>query len=243
MRLSVLVRCGILAFGFASLAACSGVTPHSETLAAAVTAPASSLSSNVFTADQWSTVTARFAQEQSEPMALCPSGTDAAQCPAARWTSLVADLSQLPLRDRVERVNTALNALPYVPAAQNWGDPLFWETPYELLAKGGQCEDYAIAKFLALAQSGVPESALHFVVVHDSVSQLDHAITLVTVDGEDLVLDNQVDDVLPAASVSRYTPYYSLNDGGIQIFAHPVVDRVAAQMALRPDGGFTVARY
>lgn len=243
MRLSVLVRYGILAIGFASLAACSGVTPHSDNLAAAVTAPASALPSNVFTADQWSTVTARFAQEQSEPMALCASGTDAAQCPAARWASLVAELSQLPLRDRVERVNAAFNALPYVPAAQNWGDPMYWETPYELLAKGGQCEDYAIAKFLALAQSGVPESALHFVVVHDSVSQLDHAITLVTVDGEDLVLDNQVDDVLPAASVSRYTPYYSLNDSGIQVFAHPVVDRVAAQMALRPDGGFTVARY
>ncbi|MDE1903808.1 MAG: transglutaminase-like cysteine peptidase [Alphaproteobacteria bacterium] len=242
MRLSVLVRSGILAIGFMSLAACSGVTPHGGDLAAAVTAPASSLPSNVFTVDQWSTVTARFAQEQSEPMALCASGSDAAQCPAARWASLVAELSQLPLRDRVERVNAAFNALPYIPAAQNWGDPMYWETPYELLAKGGQCEDYAIAKFLALAQSGVPESALHFIVVHDSVSQLDHAITLVTVDGEDLVLDNQVDDVLPAASVSRYTPYYSLNDGGIQVFARPA-DRMAAQLALRPDGGFTVARY
>ncbi len=243
MRLSVLVRCGVVAIGFASLAACSGVTPHGDNLAAAVTAPASTVSSNVFTVDQWSTVTARFAQQQSDPTALCAAGSDAAQCPAARWANLVAELGQLPLRERVARVNAAFNALPYVPAAQNWGDPLYWETPYEFLAKGGQCEDYAIAKFLALAQSGVPESALRFVVVHDSVSHLDHAITLVTVDGEDMVLDNQVDAVLPAASVSRYTPYYSLNDGGIQVFAHPVADRMAAQLALRPDGGFTVARY
>lgn len=242
MRLSVLVRCGVLVIGFASLAACSGVTPRGNDLASAVTVPTSSVGSNVFTVDQWSTVTARFAQEQSDPAALCAAGTDPAQCPAARWASLVAELSQLPLRARVDRVNTAFNALPYVPAAQNWGDPLYWETPYELLAKGGQCEDYAIAKFLALARSGVPESALHFVVVHDSVSHLDHAITLVSVDGEDLVLDNQVDVVLPAASVSRYTPYYSLNDSGIQVFARPA-DRMAAQLALRPDGGFTVARY
>lgn len=242
MRLSVLVRCGFLAIGFASLAACSSVTPHGNDLAAAVTAPSSSVASNLFTVDQWSTVTARFAQEQADPTSLCAAGSDTAQCPAARWASLINELSQLPLRDRVERVNAALNALPYVPATRNWGDPLYWETPYELLAKGGQCEDYAIAKFLALAQSGVPESALHFVVVHDSVSHLDHAITLVTVDGEDLVLDNQVDDVLPATSVSRYTPYYSLNDGGIQVFARPA-DRMAAQLALRPDGGFTVARY
>lgn len=244
MRLSRFVRFGAVVIGLVALAACSSMTPkHSDDFAAAVAAPAVTVSPNVFSLDQWSTVTARFAQQQADPSSLCLAGTDAAQCPAARWAGLVAELSQLPLRDRVERVNAELNAQPYVPAPQNWGEPIYWETPYEFLAKGGQCEDYAIAKYLALAQSGVPQSALHFVVVHDSVSQLDHAITLVTVDGQDMVLDNQTTDVLPAASVDRYTPYYSLNDGGLQVFAHPVVDRVAAQVALRPDGGFTIARY
>jgi len=239
-----LVRLGAMAIGFVALAACSSVTPaRSDDLAAAVAVPAATVSPAVFSLDQWSTVAVRFAQQRTDPASLCPAGTDATQCPAARWTNLVAELSQLPLRDRVERVNAELNAQPYVPAAQNWGEPIYWETPYEFLAKGGQCEDYAIAKYLALAESGVPQSALHFVVVHDSVSQLDHAITLVTVDGQDLVLDNQATDVLRAASVDRYTPYYSVNDGGMQVFAHPVVDRVAAQVALRPDGGFTVARY
>jgi len=242
VRLSVLLRFGALAIGFASLAACSGVATPGDNLATAVAAPAASVSSNVFTIDQWSAVTARFAQQQADPASLCSAGTDPAQCPAARWANMVAELSQLPLRERVMRANAELNRMPYIPAAQNWGDPLYWETPYELLAKGGQCEDYAIAKFLALAQSGVPESALRFVVVHDSVSGLDHAITLVTVDGNDLVLDNQTTDVLPAARVARYTPYYAENDTGIQVYARPA-DRMAAQIALRPDGGFTVARY
>ena len=174
---------------------------------------------------------------------LADTPTEPAQCPAARWAALVATLSTMPLHDRVLRVNAEFNNVPYIPAEQNWGDPFYWETPYEFLAKGGQCQDFAIAKFLALLQSGVPESALRFIVVHDSVSQLDHAITLVSVDGEDLVLDNQVDDVLPASSVTRYTPYYALNDTGVWVYARPVVDTMAAQIALRPGGGFTVARY
>lgn len=193
---------------------------------------------------RWNAVMARFAEQQGNRTLQCVAGTDPAQCPAAHWAALVAALSKMPLRDRVLRVNAEFNNVPYIPAEQNWGDPSYWETPYEFLAKGGQCQDYAIAKFLALVQSGVPESALRFVVVHDSVSQLDHAITLVNVDGEDLVLDNQVDDVLPASSVTRYTPYYSLNGTGIWVYAHPaVVDTMAAQIALRPGGGFTVARY
>lgn len=242
MRPLVLLRFGIVAVGITLLAACSGVETPSDDLAAAVAAPSSPVPTTMTAGDQWSAVIARFAQQQADPAALCPAGSDPAQCPAARWAALVAKLSQMPLHDRVVQANTELNRLPYVPAAQNWGSPIYWETPYEFLAKGGQCEDYAIAKFLALAQSGVPESALHFVVVHDSVSGLDHAITQVTVGGEDLVLDNQTTDVLPAASVTRYTPYYSENDAGIEVYARPV-DRMATQVAFRPDGGFTVARY
>jgi predicted transglutaminase-like cysteine proteinase len=191
---------------------------------------------------RWSAVIERFARQEADPTSLCAAGTDPAQCPAARWARLIATLSQLPLRERVARVNAELNRLPYVPAAQNWGDPSYWETPYEFLAKGGQCEDYAIAKFLALEQSGVPESSLRFVVVHDSVSQLDHAITLVMVDGENLVLDNQTSDIVPASDDERYTPYYSLNDSETWVYAQ-VEDPISVQATLRPGGSFSVAHF
>ena len=67
---------------------------------------------------------------------------------------------------------------------------------------------------MALAASGVPESALRLVVVHDRVTGLDHAVTVVYVDGEALVLDNQVRDVLPSSRLTRYVPYYSINRTG-----------------------------
>jgi len=164
---------------------------------------------------RWQKVMARFAkQEHSSDAAAC-SGTAAATCPAEIWKELVAELKTLPIRARVEHVNDVFNRLPYVPAEVNWHDVAYWETPYEFIARGGQCQDYAIAKYLALLESGVPEQDLRFVVVHDNLVQLDHAITVVEVDGDSLALDNQMRSVIPAQSLQqRYSPYYALNDLG-----------------------------
>jgi predicted transglutaminase-like cysteine proteinase len=137
--------------------------------------------------------------------------SDASSVDAGAWRTLVAELKALPLRQRVERANEVLNRVRYVAAEANWHDANHWETPSEFLARGGQCQDYAIAKFLALEQSGVPEEALRFAVVRDSLHGADHAVTIVYLDGEALVLDNQAPSVLPDTALPHYTPYYSIN--------------------------------
>ncbi|HEX3971290.1 MAG TPA: hypothetical protein VHX19_08195 [Stellaceae bacterium] len=75
---------------------------------------------------------------------------------ACEWSRLIAVLAPLPLREKVIRANDALNHVPYVPTTRNWGRPMYWEAPLEFLAYGGQCQDYAIAKYMALRQGGVP---------------------------------------------------------------------------------------
>ena len=164
-------------------------------------------SSDLAAFTKWDSVVERTAREmRNDPPCL--------DCVADEWRTLVAALAALPLRERIVRANEVLNRARYVSAMANWHDPDHWETPYEFLARGGQCQDYAIAKFMALAASGVPESALRLVVVHDRVTGLDHAVTVVYVDGEALVLDNQVRDVLPSSRLGRYVPYYSINRTG-----------------------------
>jgi predicted transglutaminase-like cysteine proteinase len=163
---------------------------------------------------KWNKVVARADRQARDPASFCATYAPADVCAADRWAALVALLAALPLRERVERVNAALNGVPYVSAAANWNDPDHWETPFEFLAKGGQCEDYAIAKIMALAATGVPEEALRLVVVRDERLSLDHAVAVVYVDGEALVLDNQLGDVMPAARIGWYVPYYSINRTG-----------------------------
>jgi len=163
---------------------------------------------------KWNKVVARADRQARDGGTVCPGSAPAGDCVAGRWAALVAGLAALPLRERVAQVNALLNRVPYVSAADNWHDADHWETPLEFLAKGGQCEDYAIAKIMALAATGVPEEALRLVVLRDTSRSLDHAVAVVYVDGEALVLDNQLSDVVPATRIGWYVPYYSINRTG-----------------------------
>ena len=197
---------------------------------------------------RWRKVVTRVSQQEHSLDPAC-SSTARATCPAQVWKELVAELRTLPVRTRVERVNDVFNRVPYVPAEVNWHNVGYWETPYEFIAHGGQCQDYAIAKYLALLESGVPEKDLRFVVVHDNEVQLDHAITVVDVDGVSLALDNQMASVIPTKFLERrYSPYYALNDqgwwsympaGAMQVAWQPPTANEAAHFV----SSFRVPRY
>jgi predicted transglutaminase-like cysteine proteinase len=191
-------------------------------------------SSNLTPFTKWDGVVARVERERADGTAACAAAATGETCVATRWASFVAELKRLPLRERVARVNSVLNRVPYVTAQANWHDPNHWETPYEFLTRGGQCQDYAIAKFMALEQSGVPQEALRLAVVRDTARALDHAVTIVYVDGAALVLDNQNEAVLPASPHGRYRPYYSINRAG---WWYPVPATANTMRVARSDGG------
>jgi len=132
----------------------------------------------------------------------------------AEWRRLVKELNGLSLRDKIERVNAEINRYRYVPSALNWGRPDYWETPFEFLAKNGQCQDYAATKYFLLRAAGVPANDLRVVVVQDSQAQLAHAVVVVDPYGEALLLDNQITEVVPLVVAHRYTPLYALNEEG-----------------------------
>jgi predicted transglutaminase-like cysteine proteinase len=171
-------------------------------------------STNLAPFGKWDGAVARAERERDDPSSFCRAQPTGRPCVAEWWRSFIAEISRLPLRERVVRVNDVLNRVAYVPAQTNWHDPDHWETPFEFLTRGGQCQDYAIAKFMALEQSGVPQAALRFAVVRDTLKSADHAVAIVTVDGEALVLDNQNAAIVPATPHARYRLYYSINRVG-----------------------------
>jgi predicted transglutaminase-like cysteine proteinase len=130
------------------------------------------------------------------------------------WRTLVASLQGLDLRTKLARANSVINAYPYTPSLANWGERNHWETPFEFLRKSGQCQDYAIAKYLLLREAGVPATALRLVVLRDTRQALDHAVLVAYVDGEPMLLDNEIAEVVVAASVHHYEPYYSISEQG-----------------------------
>ncbi|MCI5061093.1 MAG: transglutaminase-like cysteine peptidase [Alphaproteobacteria bacterium] len=123
----------------------------------------------------------------------------------------LAALKGLPLEKMVSRVNSMMNAKRYVSDKANYGQTDYWATPVEFFKRGGDCEDFAIAKYTALKALGVPESRLRIAIVQDMQKNIPHAILIVYTDKGPMVLDNQIKSAIPASRVSHYKPIFSIN--------------------------------
>jgi predicted transglutaminase-like cysteine proteinase len=175
---------------------------------------------------KWTGMLERFRAEQ-QAQAPCAPGV-VAGCAAAEWRRLLDELVGLDLRAKLDRVNAAINRHPYVPSMRNWAETNHWETPFEFFRRGGQCQDYAIAKYLLLRSAGVPAAQLRIVVLRDTRLDLDHAVTVAYVEGRVLMLDSQIGSVVPADSIHHYQPYYSINEEGWWLHLGPNARYAAA---------------
>jgi predicted transglutaminase-like cysteine proteinase len=162
---------------------------------------------------KWTGMLQRWTSERRAARQVCMLG-QITGCEPREWRRIVDLLTPLDLRAKIVAVNSLVNRYPYTPSAANWSEPNYWETPFEFLAKSGQCQDYAIAKFMLLRAAGVPNELLRVVVLRDRRLGLDHAVTVAYVGGEALMLDNQIPEVVPVASIHHYQPYYSINETG-----------------------------
>lgn len=135
-------------------------------------------------------------------------------CVPAEWARLTMQLRSLDRRAMLDQLNRAINAHGYVLAQDNWGRSDYWETPFEFMGRNGQCEDYAIAKFMLLRALGFDDNALRVLVVRDVARQVDHAVLVVNLDGTAWLLDSVDDRVVPLASATQYRAYYAINETG-----------------------------
>lgn len=115
------------------------------------------------------------------------------------------------LEDMAYSVNSLLNQVRYVSDNTNYGKSDYWATPIEFLTRGGDCEDYAIAKYTALRILGVPEERMRVAIVQDLQKNIPHAVLIVYTDKGAMVLDNQIKSATRADSISHYKPIFSIN--------------------------------
>jgi len=84
------------------------------------------------------------------------------------------------------------------------------------MSRFGDCEDYAIVKYLSLRILGFRESELRVVAVKDLNLKVGHAILMVIVKDKKkkkryFVLDNQIKKVVEAKKTRHYQPVFSIN--------------------------------
>ena len=136
------------------------------------------------------------------------------------WATLLKNNRNRPEEEKLQIVNRFFNKIPYVSDYEHWNQPDYWATPAEMLASyGGDCEDYAIAKYFTLVTLNVDPNKLKITYV---MARTDHTILTHMVlayyprpQAIPLVLDNLIKQILPANKRSDLTPVYAFNGEGL----------------------------
>jgi predicted transglutaminase-like cysteine proteinase len=134
------------------------------------------------------------------------------------WEDLIIhDASKSDL-DKLKRVNDFLNQMDFVDDITLWKQEDYWATPIEFLsAQGGDCEDFAIAKYFTLKTMGMDEEKLNLTYVRALNLNVHHMVLTyyMTPDAEPLILDNLVNEIKPASQREDLIPIYSFNGTGL----------------------------
>jgi predicted transglutaminase-like cysteine proteinase len=152
---------------------------------------------------------------------------DAQHCPRAarNFLAIVTQGQAQSGRARIGIINRAVNmAIEPMSDMAQWGVPDRWSPPLETFTTGrGDCEDYAIAKYVALTAAGVPAQDVKLIVVRNTAADEDHAVVAVRDGSEWIMLDNRWLTLIKDVDMPKVIPLFVLDDSGVREFVPPTV--------------------
>ncbi len=141
------------------------------------------------------------------------------------WRKLLDSSADQAAPAQLRRVNDFYNRrIRFGDDQPIWGQSDYWATPMETLGKGaGDCEDFAIAKYFTLLLLNIPDEKLRLIYVQARLGGVNSSITQAHMvlayypspEAEPLILDNLIDDLLPASRRPDLQPVFSFNSQGL----------------------------
>jgi predicted transglutaminase-like cysteine proteinase len=141
-------------------------------------------------------------------MLLSSSAANAEQAVSVQWPQVKARI-QLQ-KDITPVFKKELGDHPSIKSINTWvnktvkfkaHDPKnVWQTPYETLTKGGDCEDYALLKWFIIKYYHLEKEPAKMTVLYDKFTNQHHMILFVN--GQ--YLDNQEQDIYNEVLTVRY---------------------------------------
>lgn len=142
-----------------------------------------------------------------------------------QWSELFTSTKGMGPDELLKTVNDFVNRrVAFQEDTAIWGANDYWATPLETLGRGaGDCEDYAIAKYVTLLELGIPNQKLRLIYVRARMGSSASAPTQAHMvlgyfenpDDEPLILDNLISSIRPAARRNDLTPVFSFNSDGL----------------------------
>lgn len=143
------------------------------------------------------------------------------------WLQLQTELAAGTTELQLEKTNNFFNRrLRFEDDIDIWQQHDYWATPFETMNKrAGDCEDFAIAKYVTLRRLGVSDDKLRLIYVrariggpHSSLSQAHMVLGYFSSASADpLILDNLIDDIRPGSRRPDLSPVFSFNGTGLWV--------------------------
>jgi predicted transglutaminase-like cysteine proteinase len=132
----------------------------------------------------------------------------------AYWQEMMRTGRHFSEMDNLQRVNEFFNEVVFVNDIEQWGKEDYWATPLQtLVANGGDCEDFSIAKYFTLLEMGIPPERMRLTYV--KALRLNQAHMVLTyfpsADADPLVLDNLDPQIRSSTQRTDLLPVYSFN--------------------------------
>jgi predicted transglutaminase-like cysteine proteinase len=169
-------------------------------------------------AAKWRAVEAGIHHEQ-QVLARCRA-QEACPVVAQSLLDIVAEGAGRSGLARVGLINRAVDVAitPTTDEAQ-WGVEDHWSPPFETLqTHRGDCEDYAIVKYVALLQAGLSDDDVKIVILRNLLPNEDHAVVAARVNGQWLILDNRRLALVRDTEMAGSIPEFVLDEDGTQRF-------------------------
>lgn len=137
-----------------------------------------------------------------------------------RWQMLVKENRHSSMDKKLENVNEFFNQFEFVEDSHLWGRKDYWATLFETLYKrGGDCEDFTIAKYFTLRSLNVPEESMRITYVISLKTNEPHMVLTLKLNSseEPIVLDTNNNYLFPVSRRQDLVPVYSFNSSGYWI--------------------------
>lgn len=166
-----------------------------------------------------------------------------------RWRKTLHELKQAApggasrtAPELLDAVNSYLNRnMAFIDDLRHWGAEDYWASPLEFVGSGGgDCEDFALAKYYALKELGVPISRLRITYVRSTRIDRPHMVLAYhgTGGADPLILDNIEPRLLPASERPDLLPVFGFNDDAYWLAGGGTARRAGDSSQIRLWRGF-----
>lgn len=150
---------------------------------------------------------------------------------------LILELQHKEEKVILEKVNDFFNKVDYSTDEDTYDLKDYWATPFEFLARDeGDCEDYAIAKYLLLKHLGINSNKMYLTYVNLIHYDASHMVLsyFETQNSVPLILDNFEEELLPATQRTDLKPVHYFNPeilkDGMKTSSHKKWDQLIKNM-------------